>query len=139
MADRRRRTVAATTVLVCLPVLSGCGGDPSVTGRVTYQSRPLASGQISFIAGDGRSASGTINSDGTYFVARVPAGRVVVVVTSLVPGRGPIPSPVLVKGARRTAVESAIPVRYGDPRTSGLTCFIGRDAQTIEIELPADH
>ena len=56
--------------VLCL-LAAGCGG-PSrpetvpVSGRVTYQGKPVPMGQIMFYPDQGRPATGAIDADGNY-------------------------------------------------------------------------
>ncbi len=70
-------------MIICFTLL-GCGKqDATVSGKITYRSRALTRGEISFIAADGQSASGTIHADGCYQVTQVPQGEVTVIVSSV--------------------------------------------------------
>lgn len=65
-------------LLLSLPILtSGCGDSVgTVSGTVTYQGKPLTGGSITFLPKEGLAVNGTIDKDGTYSVAKVPAGEV---------------------------------------------------------------
>ena len=133
MNVRPRTLFGAVAVLVALAGAVGCGGPLTVTGTVKYNSKPLTRGQISFVGADGKSASGTINADGTYVVIGVPRGEVKVSVTSYhVEGEDKF-------GLRplKTAppMKSAIPKKYNDPATSGLRYTIDGRKKTIDFEL----
>ncbi len=71
----RRRSQACRLLLLVvamiLPVAPGCekGRELTpVTGKVTYQGRPLAFGTVMLQAANGQPATGTINTDGTFQV-----------------------------------------------------------------------
>jgi hypothetical protein len=68
--------VAATAVL------AGCGKPTgSVSGKVTFKDAPLKAGTIGFHSTDNSgSVGGTINSDGTYSIASIPAGDYKIVI-----------------------------------------------------------
>src|SRR5262249_17301161 len=66
--------------------LAGCGsGFGDVTGKVTYKSRPLASGTVMILASDGRPYDGAIDATGSYAIRKVPTGPARIAVTSLHP------------------------------------------------------
>lgn len=71
-------------VLGCLA--SGCGGKPAgpekfrVTGSVTLDGQPIASGTISFDSADGKAGAGAVTA-GAY-TADVPAGKKTVRINS---------------------------------------------------------
>jgi hypothetical protein len=111
----------------------GCGGPSTVTGTVTYKSRPLPKGEINFIGIGGKSASGTINSDGTYFVGNVPPGDVrVTIISYYVEGEDKFG---LVAFKKAPPMRSAIPTKYNDPDKSGLKYKIDSRAKKIDITL----
>jgi hypothetical protein len=135
-------------LLVVLLSLTGCGGKRTgfVTGKVTYQGRPLTSGAITFHGEDGRTDSGAINAEGNYVVPNAPTGAVKVtvvvrVVKSIAPPRsGPggtaTKHPDEGKQPRAPAVVPVvIPARYEDPDKSGLTFQVRAGKQTIDVPL----
>ena len=126
---------------------AGCG-KPSlqtvlVKGKVTYQGNPLRGGTITFHPVDrqkGRPATATIGADGTYDVSTLETAR------GLVPGEYKIcvtsqqeslamMSPA--EAARAAAKSLAIPQRYTNPETSGLSVTVaeGDGAKTLGLEL----
>jgi hypothetical protein len=107
----------------------GCGPQVSqVSGKVTYQGKPLPSGSVVFVSpeGDvvGRSA---IAADGRYVMTDVPAGSVKVAVESherVPPGLGGPPGDYV-----------PIPPRYKKAETSGLEYTVTRGSHTFNIDL----
>jgi hypothetical protein len=67
--------------------LAGCTRHGEVTGKVTYQDRPLNYGSVSFVGEDNLPVSAKINPDGTYTANGVPYGKVRVAVVSPDPSR----------------------------------------------------
>jgi hypothetical protein len=63
-------------VLVCMASLVGCGdGKSSVTGTVTLDNQPVASGAIAFVKSEGELArEGAVIKDGS-FQAHLPPGK----------------------------------------------------------------
>ncbi len=135
-----------------MPTLSGCGGSRGgVNGKVTFQGKTVASGNVMAIASDGIPYYGKIEPDGTYKIADVPAGTAKIAVNS----PNPVPDPGKVAaakaGAKRGGREQAdpitagptsdpklwfaIPAKYGDPNTSGKEVSIKSGANTINIDL----
>jgi hypothetical protein len=56
-------------------VLCGCGQKTgSVSGRITYQDRPLTFGRVTLFAVDNSVHSAQIGSDGSYAIPKVPVG-----------------------------------------------------------------
>jgi hypothetical protein len=81
--------------------LSGCGGSGvpvgEVSGKVTFQSKPVGEGRVTFQnAQTGVADEARLNSDGTYALARpLPVGDYKVMVMPLivrrqVDGKGPV-------------------------------------------------
>jgi hypothetical protein len=128
--SRAARWAAAALLLV---LAAGCGGPRTVSGKVSYNGKALGKGQISFVGSGGKSASGTINADGTYVVTDVPAGEVTATVVSyFVEGEAKFGLTPL-KSA--PPMKSAIPTKYNDPKTSGLVYVVDARKKTIDVEL----
>jgi hypothetical protein len=135
-------------VVVCLPALVallGCGGPPSgtVKGRVTFKGEPVVLGTIAFHGADGRVASGSI-SGGAYRVEKVPVGPATLTVQAHPPAAPLVPPPgesgpsesatqFAAAVARRTFV--ALPARFADKNTSGLTYAVQNGGQTYDVTL----
>lgn len=125
---------------VLLVFATGCGGAGNVSGKVTYQGKPLVWGTVQFEGSDGLIKQANINSDGTYAVQGVATGAAKVAVSSINPkssdfqprvveGRPPPPPRPEVKGW------FPIPEKYDTPHKSGLTYTIKAGDNTIDIEL----
>jgi hypothetical protein len=132
------RLCLGSGLMLVLVTLAGCTSRPVITGTVTYKNGPLTTGQVSFIGADGKSRSSGIGSDGTYEIVDAPPGDVtIVVIATKAEGKATGASPL---GASTTtpqaiAVRSLIPVKYNDPKTSGLTYLVTPGKQTKNIEL----
>jgi len=113
-------------------VVVGCGAPAqyenpersTVEGTLTLDGSPVGGALISFIAADDmRKSTAAISSpDGTFTAQRVPRGKVVVSVTTenLKEGPdGPTPPGFL-----------AVPKKYWNPETSGLTLEIAKGDNT---------
>jgi hypothetical protein len=81
-------------VLCCLLGLAlfrivGCAASTGdVTGTVTYGGKTVASGTVLIVGSDSLPYYGTIHDDGSYMVARVPAGLARIAVLSPGPDAG---------------------------------------------------
>lgn len=114
--------------LVAVTVV-GCGGGSKtapVHGRVSLDGKPLTAGTVTFTPEAGRSATGYIQSDGTFSLTTFAEGdgalpgphKVSVSGGSVGPPQRPNFDTDDVKGAVSKAV---IPVKYANPDASGLT------------------
>jgi hypothetical protein len=144
------RTVAAALALAA----TGCSSAVTdVSGKVTYQGKPVVYGAVVIVGSDGLPRSGTIEPDGTYRVSGVAVGPAKVAVSSpKPPGSEPT-------GPRRPATRddsvdpdkipppppppappevirswTAIPDKYGDPGKSDLTADV-RPGQPLDLDL----
>jgi hypothetical protein len=142
-------------VLPSLLFSLGCG-DPKgeISGKVTYQDKPIPGGTVTFFGAEDRVVgSAPISAEGIYSVAKVPAGPVKITVTAptivtrdpKAPPLSPLPTG---KGtARRKAIEKRerdmwesnirmdIPAKYSMPDQSGLTYTVQPGKQEYPIEL----
>jgi len=123
----------------------GCGGGKAdVAGKVTYKGKLLASGTVSMVGPDGMVRQGAINSDGTYQVTGVAAGKVQIGVLSQRPagavrsdrkgGRGSRVAPPPDAATDKSAW-FAIPSTYQEPTTSGLSTTLASGSNKHDIEL----
>jgi hypothetical protein len=127
-----RYSLAFLLVAGCL-VLSGCTGGKlpsSVSGKVTYQGRPVTSGMVVLVAPDGKtSAPGAVRPDGTYTIQHAPTGTVKVSFDNPPPPHSYAPAGAQNAAARQEAQQAAAeakfyvptPLHYKDPEKSGLT------------------
>jgi hypothetical protein len=140
-------------VAIWIPGLGGSatGLKPSrVTGRVTYQGRPLTTGTLIFMPSDRRGndwAAAQIESDGRFALSsqqareELPAGRY----SMFFVFRPEDSSATKLQINRRADDEEAsdhladptppIPVRYTNPETSGLWIDLAKGPNRIEIDL----
>jgi hypothetical protein len=158
MAGHRLSGPRALLALVCLPAafLSGCGGPKlaKVSGKVTYNGKPVTGGKIMFYPESGRMAMGEIALDGTYSLTTFKAGdgalvgshRIAIESTKVGPGSMETPKTfeeemkgvapggkILVAGK----VEWLVPEKYSRPETSGLTRTVEHRDNKIDLDLPA--
>lgn len=62
----RFQFLTACLILIAVGCSSGGENTYPVSGKVTFQGKPVTQGQVIFYPGSGRSALGVINSDGIY-------------------------------------------------------------------------
>ena len=121
--------------IVCaLATLGGCGKKSgTISGKVTFEGKPLQFGSVIFVAADGKTTTAGIAKDGTYTSEKIEYGKFSVAVISpdpnppnftdkLPPGvKHPsgkaFPTPVKVDSEGWFA----IPSEYGRASTSGLS------------------
>jgi hypothetical protein len=131
-SDIRKR--GWSLLLVLLPAACGCSKTATVTGKVTYQGRPVVHGSITFVRDAQTARSAAIQPDGSYTVEDVPLGTMKVCVFSRDPrkGRSVVISQQAARSGDKTADESKAPVdgwfplppKFEAAATSGLTCNV---------------
>ena len=77
MLSKPSRAVRFGALLVLAAAAGGCGkSTATLSGTVTYRGRPVTSGEVVFLAADGRTvAHAPIGPDGYYTVQGVPPGQ----------------------------------------------------------------
>jgi len=131
----RRAAPALAALLAFVP--TGCGpATGTVTGTVTLGGNPVGNATVSFVAPDGTIKSYLTGADGNYRVDDVPAGPVQVTVKS---------NESLDEGAQQDlkkrgniapkAAKSAVPARYADSSTSGLSMTVKSGDNKYDIPL----
>jgi hypothetical protein len=152
MKQTRHSAKCIGFALLALLLLSVNGCGPSrgnVTGKVSYQGRPLAWGTVVLIASDQMAYHGAIHQDGTYTIRNVPTGMARVGIASADPYPAREPSKAAqeelearLRKAGREILERpargtwfAIPAKYGDPQTSGVTTQIATGTATLNFDL----
>ncbi len=123
-------------VMACLLLpVSGCGngsGTATVSGKITYQGKPVTNGLINFMPSTGRPLGGGIRPDGTYEF-RLPPGEYKVRIDTppALPQGWKEGDPPPKMGPRQ------VPYQYGHFQTSGLTASVGPqdDILSINFEL----
>lgn len=129
------KLLAITTILSAILIVSiGCGPKQqigTVSGVVTLEGKPLseqAKVVISFSnEATGRGNGNFLNPDGSYKVDRLEVGNYKIGITpdiDLVTGPDAPPP-----------MKTAIPEKYSDPHSSGLTFTVQQGANTYDIDL----
>lgn len=140
-------------VAAALLALAGCGGSTAtVSGKVTYQGKPVVFGSVVLIGADGLPKNGQIQPDGTFTVAGVAVGTAKVAVSSPMPPGAETGKKSAAGGkdagdddkippAGGSGVDPAVakawfplPEKYGDPEKSGLTVTVG-DGKPVQFDL----
>jgi len=150
-------TCAGLLVLATLSAVGCGGGTGTVTGKVTYNGNPLKGGEVWYVSeASKQTLSAQIGEDGTYTVNQVPVGPAKIVVKTkqlLVQayagppagrggaGKGKEPKHTNEGGYEKPSNEDAkrkfvaIPTRYEDAETSGLTYTVRRGSQNNDVKL----
>jgi hypothetical protein len=153
------RLLGPVGAVLVLAGATGCGGTGTITGKVTYQGRPLTGGTVLFTSASGKgSQSSPIGPDGSYTIEKMPTGPAKVAVDTGgsaqrppgVFGGGPpkqmqpgkdvklpegVKSPLYNPEAKQGKPPERIPEQYANPDTSKLTYTVRSGSQTHEIEL----
>jgi hypothetical protein len=126
-ATRNAIRLAALLVAAASVGVLGCGKKTAtITGKVTYNNKPVTSGEVVFLAQDGHArAHGPIRPDGSFTVTNAPAGPVQVTVDNPPPATVHVTSknsndPEVRDARQQAAHYVATPPKYGDPKQSGL-------------------
>lgn len=138
-------------VLLAAAALTGCGPSTTdMTGKVTYQGKPVVYGSVVVIDSAGAPKSGQIQPDGTYLVSGVLVGPVKAAVTSPPPpGSQPAaktrsdardaddkPPPPDIPAAPPEVIKNwvALPNKFGDLNDSGLVGDV-KSGQPFDLDL----
>jgi hypothetical protein len=136
-------------------VLAGCSGDDGigkrfpVSGKVTYDGKPLPTGTVNFLPEDpktGRPATGEIQSDGSYtLTTQTPGdgamgGKYKVAISAYSVDASKTASPPQGGTADQVVVaqaqgKSLIPIKYTGTDTSGLTATVGPGSTSFDFDL----
>ncbi len=147
---RIRPTVGIGGTLFCLSLATlagGCGGDFTVSGKVTVNGQPLNAGLVTFTStrDNNQKSSASIGSDGSYTMYNPPRGEVVATVKVDVPANVPAedetPEPPNIQGMKLPGKGQRPPdivrvdARYASPETSQLRFNVQHAGQKINIKL----
>lgn len=127
-------------VLLAALVASGC--DPSgkssevkVTGKITLEGQPIPNGSIMFLAADGATPTGGGSIKDGEFVASVPPGEKIVLVTgSKLVGQEPM-YPGQADSPMREKFETITPPGYNAQQLSPLKASVAADKATMDFDL----
>lgn len=122
----------------------GCsGGVGSLSGKVTYQDKPVIYGTVKVRCPSGIEKIGDIKPDGSYLIPDIPVGPVKIAVISPQP---PDPKTMARRGDRPGATRAPeieidrsqwrkLPEDVGDPERSGLATTISGATQ-FDVRIP---
>jgi hypothetical protein len=121
-----------------MAILIGCAKSADersavISGKVTVAGAALQSGAVLFMTDDGHAAGNDLTSDGRYSV-RCRPGRYKVAVTPPPPA-DPLATPAGTTAPRHAPTGPAIPKRYQDLASSGLTVDARAGNNTFDIVL----
>jgi len=154
---RNRAVVGLASVGLSLAlalVTTGCGGGDAnmpklgkVSGKVTYKGQPVTSGHIVFTPAAGKggetgqTATGEINSDGTYSMTTFNTGdgailgQHVVTVTVREKGSEDMGKPDAQGRINYSLPKAVTPTKYSSVESSPLRCTVVESGTTFDIEL----
>jgi hypothetical protein len=118
--------------IVSLMGLAGCASKGTLYGKVTYKGEPVGNATVSLTgAKPTDSFGGTTRADGTYEFGNIAPGSYKVTVITTPPpsktGVGGVPVP-QIQGVEQIKYV-AIPAKYAQAETSGLSVTVGRGKQ----------
>jgi hypothetical protein len=136
-------------LIACLlTAITGCGGGKtgtsSVSGHVTYKSKPVANAHVSFTPAEGvsRAAEGITDANGHYTLGTFSAsdgalpGKYRVAIIARGPDRPPKPGETGSGMPGETMPgDPTIPTKYFAPDSSGLTFEVKRGSNTANFDL----
>ena len=123
-------------VALAVVTLAGCGGKDDeatapVSGRVTVDGKPLSTGEVVFVAKNGKRSKGNISDDGTFTLTSPSGGDSPIGPSSVcVTAMKPAPS-----GDRFASPVPLIPPRFGQPEHSGMTWDVAEGSNRVHVEL----
>jgi hypothetical protein len=148
-----QKITTAFFLLLLFLIVGGCGprhpATAQVSGRVTFNGKAVASGQIAFYPEHGRTATGTIDAEGRYRLTTFKSGdgallgrhRVTVEAVRVTPvADAPKTLEEELKGhgvaGRRSKIEWLVPEKYSKLDMSPLTAEIKSGDNTLNFDLP---
>jgi hypothetical protein len=140
MPDRYRR-VSLTLMIASIGLVCGCGSSATVSGKVSFDGRPVTYGSVIFLCDDNTAYSTAIQPDGTYRLEQIRSGDVKIGVITPAPSKSS-------KHQRSTPLADAkaaspgaksdrimVPKRFRDPVGSGLIAKIGSGNVSYDIDI----
>jgi hypothetical protein len=147
------RLVCGLSLLFCVLLLTtGCGGSKrsvehvNVTGKVTYNGKPVTGGQIMFVSKDGFASTGRIDENGNYTI-NAPLGEVKITVDNrMLQSQNPMAMKAREhKRAGRPGYSAEgepiqgkyveIPDKFTKAETTPLTWTVAKDQPSHDIDL----
>jgi hypothetical protein len=135
-------TLAVVVIALAMPRMTMADETASVEGRVNFQGKPLAGATVGFHPAKGKAVVARTDEQGRYSAAVVPAGELRVTVAVVQPKPAVPPKDAKPRKDTDKPPEKpipprfiAIPKKYGDPNTSGLTVTLQKGKNVFDIEL----
>ncbi len=142
------RLAILLALALAVQALAGCSRPTgSVSGKVTYQGKPVAGGIVTFLGADNKVASSPIGPDGSYTIDRVGVGEAKVSVTpatsgsaipkgmKMDPGKMGAPAGAAPPAGSDPGKPLVIPEKYRDAAKSGITYTVTAGAQQHDFDL----
>jgi len=135
--------VLLVLLLMC-SLAAGCAKPKgSISGKVTYQGKPLTTGFVTFTPEKGPAVNSPIYGEGKYRVESVPVGAAKISVTAvsatstetLRKVSNPKDPKEMMKALKPESTGTKIPSTYNDPDKSGLTYTVQQGPQEHDIQL----
>jgi len=132
-----------SAVMFCLPlILSGCSGgsgaDPNLipaSGKVTIDGQPLLKGTITFFSKSGSHSSNSAIENGSFSLNSSASARGILPGEYLVSIISEEQEATFDDSGKVIPAKSAVPEKYVDAKTSGLTATVQKD-QKNDFEFP---
>jgi hypothetical protein len=133
-----RTVVSVLSISLLGLAVCGCGKNTgNVSGKISYQGKPLPGGYVNFMSEgeQGNFKTSPIKEDGSYSVSALPVGPAKISIQGLaarrladLPGQGG-------KVEKIQQKEVFVPDKYGNTDTSGLKYEVKSGSQSHDIEL----
>lgn len=128
------RPMTATLLAAAITLLAGCGQPTkkvvTVTGTVTYNGQQVKAGIVKFEAPNGDFATAMIGPDGRFTITDVVTG-----VQKVAYVGGPTSSGSSDGTATNAPKAVAVPQKFGDLQTSGVTVMVPETGGAVTVEL----
>ena len=143
LARRQPRCLIALALAL---LVAGCApGIGNVTGKVTYQGKPLGGVTVIFFDAKNMTLRDTTKADGSYSITKAAAGnaKIAILVPMDIPMKG-MEMPGMGKGSPEKGTSEkgggagklpTVPAKYADKDSSGLTCEVKAGNQQHDIIL----
>lgn len=128
--DRHAPAGGLFLAALVIAALSGCADTVTkkvtIKGTIAYKGEPLSSGLLQLVGPEGAYSASPIRPDGTFMITDVVQGELKVGVQEMP------------RGSKSTGTKSApvaLPEKYRDPQTSGVTYTITSETRDLHIDL----
>lgn len=122
------RRLAFLSLLVASIGCSSSGSTTTVTGKITYDGKPVTTGLINFMVEGGRPLGGGIESDGSYSFDLPPGDYKVRIDSPPPPDPASLEAPPSTPAPAGRPLVGQVPPKFANYETSGLTLTVGADS-----------